>query len=89
MKSVGIQYMEAVRNLKARGEKFLRNIHVVFVPDEEIGGHHGMQEFLKTPEFRALNVGFALDEGLANEGSAFKVRGYPRLSCVDFVLPCS
>ena len=32
--------------------------------DEEIGGHKGMEIFIKTPEFKNLNVGFALDEGL-------------------------
>lgn len=73
MKCVGMQYMEAVRNLKAEGHKFLRTIHVVFVPDEEVGGDSGMRVFLQTPEFKALNVGFVLDEGLANEGNAFKV----------------
>lgn len=31
--------------------------------DEEIGGHKGMELFVKRPEFKALNVGFALDEG--------------------------
>lgn len=31
--------------------------------DEEVGGHKGMEVFVQRPEFRALNVGFALDEG--------------------------
>lgn len=31
--------------------------------DEEVGGHKGMEMFVQRPEFRALNVGFALDEG--------------------------
>lgn len=35
----------------------------LFHADEEIGGHKGMELFVKTPEFAALNVGFALDEG--------------------------
>lgn len=34
--------------------------------DEEIGGALGMAHFVKTNEFRALNIGFALDEGLAS-----------------------
>lgn len=32
-----------------------------------------MEIFLKSPEFKQLNAGFALDEGLANEQDAFKV----------------
>lgn len=31
--------------------------------DEEVGGHQGMELFVKRPEFQALRAGFALDEG--------------------------
>jgi len=65
MKCVGIQHIEAVRRLKSEGKRFKRTIHLTFVPDEEIGGFDGMQKFVKTPEFKAMNVGFSLDEGLA------------------------
>uniref|UniRef100_A0A1W7RJG1 N-acyl-aliphatic-L-amino acid amidohydrolase n=1 Tax=Agkistrodon contortrix contortrix TaxID=8713 RepID=A0A1W7RJG1_AGKCO len=73
MKCVSIQYLEAIRRLKAEGRHFSRTIHMSFVPDEEIGGHKGMELFVKTPEFAALNVGFALDEGLANPTDTFTV----------------
>lgn len=73
MKCVGIQYLEAVRRLKAEGHRFPRTIHITFVPDEEIGGHKGMELFVKRPEFRALKAGFALDEGLASPTDAFTV----------------
>uniref|UniRef100_A0A3P8Y060 N-acyl-aliphatic-L-amino acid amidohydrolase n=1 Tax=Esox lucius TaxID=8010 RepID=A0A3P8Y060_ESOLU len=73
MKSVTIQYIEAVRRLKAEGKKLMRTIHLMFVPDEEVGGHKGMETFVKLPEFQELNIGFALDEGLANPGEAFTV----------------
>ncbi|NXJ32114.1 ACY1 protein, partial [Ciconia maguari] len=63
MKCVSIQYLEAIRRLKAEGKCFARTIHLTFVPDEEMGGHKGMEMFVQRPEFRALNVGFALDEG--------------------------
>ncbi|KAJ0183475.1 hypothetical protein K1T71_001451 [Dendrolimus kikuchii] len=65
MKSVAIQYLEAVRNLKNQGVRPRRTIHLSFVPDEEIGGRTGMAEFVKTQAFKDLNVGFALDEGIA------------------------
>lgn len=39
--------------------------------DEEIGGHDGMKKFVHTPDFKALNVGFALDEGMANPNEEF------------------
>ncbi|XP_069331890.1 aminoacylase-1 [Eulemur rufifrons] len=73
MKCVGIQYLEAVRRLKVEGHSFPRTIHMTFVPDEEIGGHRGMELFVERPEFRALRAGFALDEGLANPTDAFTV----------------
>ena len=68
MKCVGIQHLEAVSRLKESGFVPKRTIHLSFVPDEEIGGRDGMEAFSKTSHFSALNVGFALDEGLANPG---------------------
>ncbi|KAM6160784.1 aminoacylase-1-like [Erethizon dorsatum] len=73
MKSVSIQYLEAVRRLKDEGQRFPRTIHMTFVPDEENGGFQGMQLFVQRPEFQSLRVGFALDEGLANPTDAFTV----------------
>ncbi|NWW95128.1 ACY1 protein, partial [Rhynochetos jubatus] len=73
MKCVSIQYLEAIRRLKAEGKCFSRTIHLTFVPDEEVGGHKGMEMFVQRPEFRALNVGFALDEGLASPSDTFSV----------------
>ena len=66
MKSVSVQYLEALRVLKSKKLTFERTIHVTFVPDEVIENTDGMQAFIDTPEFQALNVGLALDEGLAN-----------------------
>uniref|UniRef100_A0A8C4TMB0 N-acyl-L-amino-acid amidohydrolase n=1 Tax=Falco tinnunculus TaxID=100819 RepID=A0A8C4TMB0_FALTI len=71
MKCVSIQYLEAIRRLKAEGKCFARTIHLTFVPDEEVGGHKGMEMFVQRPEFRALNVGFALDEGLASPSDTY------------------
>uniref|UniRef100_A0A286ZX40 N-acyl-aliphatic-L-amino acid amidohydrolase n=1 Tax=Sus scrofa TaxID=9823 RepID=A0A286ZX40_PIG len=73
MKCVSIQYLEAVRRLKVEGHHFPRTIHMTFVPDEEVGGHQGMELFVKRPEFQALRAGFALDEGLASPTDAFTV----------------
>ncbi|XP_018606700.2 aminoacylase-1-like isoform X3 [Scleropages formosus] len=73
MKCVTIQYIEAVRRLRARGTTLPRTVHFLFVPDEEVGGHAGMEMFVKHPEFTKLNIGFALDEGLANPGESYTV----------------
>lgn len=73
MKCVGIQYLEAIRRLKLNGQRCQRTIHVSFVPDEENGGFLGMMDFVHTADFRALNVGFALDEGGTNEHEKFNL----------------
>lgn len=72
MKSVVVQYLEALRTLKPEWEPE-RTIHVSFLPDEEVGGIDGASKFVASNEFKQLNVGLALDEGLANPGNAFHV----------------
>lgn len=72
-KSLGMQYLEAIRNLKAQGFKPARSIHVSFVPDEEIGGKDGMGAFVTSREFQALNVGIAMDEGLASSEDSYNI----------------
>ncbi|ETP33608.1 hypothetical protein, variant 2 [Phytophthora nicotianae P10297] len=74
MKSVGVQYVEAVSRLKAEGFIPGRNIHLLFVPDEEIGGVDGMEAFLASEQYKSIQpVAFAFDEGLANPNDAFTV----------------
>ena len=67
MKCVGIQHLEVLRRFKKNNFKPKRNIFVSFVSYEELGGLLGMGELCKSDEFKALNVGLALDEGLARE----------------------
>lgn len=73
MKSVGMQYLAAIRSLKRDGVRLKRNIHVVYTPDEEIGGFTGMAQFVHTNDFKALNVGFCLDEGMASPTDVFPI----------------
>lgn len=73
MKSVGLQYLEAIRRLKAKGFVPDRTIHISFVPDEEIGGHDGAEAFVRSEKFEGLNVGVVLDEGLASESEEYRV----------------
>ncbi|KAG3106506.1 Aminoacylase-1 [Phytophthora idaei] len=74
MKSVGVQYVEAFSRLKGEGFIPSRNIHLLFVPDEEIGGVDGMEAFLASEQYKSIQpVAFALDEGLANPNDAFTV----------------
>ncbi|XP_041971985.1 aminoacylase-1-like [Aricia agestis] len=65
-KSVAIQYIEAIRRLIENGVTVRRTLHVTVMPDEEVGGDRGMRAFIKTDEFKSLNVGFVMDEGLAS-----------------------
>lgn len=63
-KSVAMWYLAAIRALKRSSVKQLkRTVHIGYMPDEENHGAHGMAKFSKSLEFRALNIGFVLDEG--------------------------
>jgi len=73
MKSVGMQYLEAIRSLVSSNFQPLRSVHVSFVPDEELGGVDGMGKFVDSPEYSKLNVGVNLDEGLACEEGFYRV----------------
>ena len=64
MKCVGAQYLCALKRLSET--PLQRTVHTVWVPDEEIGGEDGMKKFVHSPEFRALNLGVMMDEGLAH-----------------------
>jgi aminoacylase len=66
MKCVSIQHIEAVATLKKHHLQPLRTIHLSLVPDEEIGGVDGVAKWVESEHFKSLNIGFALDEGLAN-----------------------
>ncbi|PRQ25218.1 putative N-acyl-aliphatic-L-amino acid amidohydrolase [Rosa chinensis] len=72
MKCVGLQYLEAIRRLKASGFKPTRTVYLSFVPDEEIGGHDGAEKFAESDVFKALNVGIVLDEGLASPSEHYR-----------------
>ena len=73
MKCVCVQYLLAIARLKKNNQTPLRNIHLLYVPDEEIGGQDGMQKFLESKEWTSLDIGVALDEGLANPDNAYSV----------------
>ncbi|KAL6861224.1 hypothetical protein ACP4OV_016924 [Aristida adscensionis] len=72
-KCLPVQYLEAIRGLRAAGFAPARTLHISLVPDEEIGGADGFEKFAQSEEFRALNVGFMLDEGQASTTDEFRV----------------
>jgi aminoacylase len=81
MKCVTIQYIEALHRLKQSGKTFARTIYIAAVPDEEIGGHDGVAKWVQTPQFKALNIGFALDEGLASPDASMTLFKGERAPC--------
>ncbi|AES60014.1 putative N-acyl-aliphatic-L-amino acid amidohydrolase [Medicago truncatula] len=72
MKCVGMQYLEAVRNLKGWDFQPKRTVYLVFAPDEEVGGHDGAEKFSLSKVFQELNVGVVLDEGLASPDEHYR-----------------
>uniref|UniRef100_A0A5S6R179 N-acyl-aliphatic-L-amino acid amidohydrolase n=1 Tax=Trichuris muris TaxID=70415 RepID=A0A5S6R179_TRIMR len=73
MKSIGLQYLEAMNRLKRMNISMKRSVHICFVPDEEVGSTEGMGRFVETEEFRLLNVGLCLDEGVASEDDIYRI----------------
>lgn len=52
----------------------LISFKMTFVPaDEEVGGRRGMGAFLKSPEFKSMNISLALDEGAATPTDEFPI----------------
>ena len=87
MKCIGIQHFEAVKRLKIQGKRMNRTVHITFVPDEEIDGVHGMLGFVKTEEFKSLNVGFSMDEGMASPDDEVPLY-YGERSCFWIKVTC-
>lgn len=73
MKCLPVQYLEAIRRLKQAGKTFKRTIHLGFTPEEELGSYDGMAKFVLRPEWKKLNVGHCLDEGLASPSDKFRI----------------
>ena len=73
MKCVGMQYLGALRYFMQNNISFKRTIHVLFVAEEELAGADGMKAFIETDAFRALDIAFALDEGIASENDVFNI----------------
>ncbi|XP_068156920.1 aminoacylase-1-like [Drosophila tropicalis] len=85
MKCVGMQYLAAIRALKRNGVRLKRTIHISFVADEETGGQLGMAPFVDSADFRNLNIGFSLDEGMASPTAEIPVYYAERTGrCVTF-----
>ncbi|KAL2520336.1 Peptidase M20/M25/M40 family protein [Forsythia ovata] len=72
-KCIGMQYLEAIKELEINFHYSpTRTVHISYVPEEEVGGFDGMAKFVKSEEFKKLNVGFVLDEGQALTTDEFR-----------------
>lgn len=80
-KQIGIQYLAAIDALKRQEVRLKRTVHIVFVPDEEVGSALGMAAFVRSDDFKSLNIGFALDEGRTSEDESFLVFYTQRTIC--------
>ncbi|KAL2622941.1 hypothetical protein R1flu_003146 [Riccia fluitans] len=73
MKSVGMMYLEAARNLIDAGFLPLRSVHFSYVPDEEVGGVDGAESFVNSPDFDDLNVAVVVDEGMPSPNAKYRI----------------
>lgn len=70
MKGIAATHYFALKALKDAGVCLQRTVHLIAVPEEEVGGFKGTKQFLATELFKNLNVGFVIDEGHASGDSA-------------------
>lgn len=68
-KTLGVIHYGVLQKIKRLGVFLERTVHMVIVPDEEVGGFKGTKEFLKHPLFYDLNIGYMLDEGMPSGNS--------------------
>lgn len=70
MKGVGVAQYAALRRFVKTHRTFRRTIVLLLVPDEEIGGFTGAGQLINTKEFKALNIGYVIDEGYSSGDSS-------------------
>lgn len=68
-KGLGVAQYGALQRLKHAAITPQRNIYMVMVPDEEIGGFQGTKQFVQHQVFKQLHIGYVLDEGLPSGSS--------------------
>jgi aminoacylase len=73
MKSVSIQYIEAVKALKSKNYTPKRTVYLLLVPDEEVGGNRGIKPLLTSDVLKRMNPGVVMDEGLASPDGKYSV----------------
>jgi acetylornithine deacetylase/succinyl-diaminopimelate desuccinylase-like protein len=73
VKSLTIAQLFSLIDLKRRGAKLKRDVIFLAVPDEELGGVHGMKALLEKHPELFENAGFAINEGGVNETAVDRV----------------
>ncbi len=73
IKSLTIAHLFALLDLHRRGVPLKRDVVFLAVPDEELGGLKGTKELLETRPELFEGVGYALNEGGANETAVDRV----------------
>jgi len=72
-KSLTVAEMLSMVELKRRGVKLRRDLVLLAVPDEELGGLQGAKKLLENHPELFTNVGFVLNEGGSNETALDRV----------------
>ncbi len=73
IKSLTIAHLFAMIDLKRRGAKLTRDVVFLATPDEELGGWNGTKQLLEKHPELFEGVGYALNEGGANETAVDRV----------------
>ncbi|OGB98058.1 hypothetical protein A3F06_02530 [candidate division TM6 bacterium RIFCSPHIGHO2_12_FULL_36_22] len=67
MKGIGVVQYHALKALKDAGLRPRRTVHLLAVPEEEVGGFKGTKLLVQTEAFKKLNIGTVIDEGVASD----------------------
>jgi len=73
IKSLTIAHLFAMLDLKRRGVQLRRDVVFLAVPDEELGGLKGAKQLIDTRPELFEGVGYAMNEGGANETAVDRV----------------
>ncbi|XP_013136843.1 PREDICTED: aminoacylase-1A-like [Papilio polytes] len=81
MKSIAIQYYEAMNRIQ-QNTTLLRDVYMIITPDKISGSLNGIALFAKTEEFKAINVGVALDVGIPTPTSEIQIVNQDKTQCI-------
>ena len=75
IKGLGAVHYFALKQIKESNISLRRTVHLIMMPDEEVGGNLGAKQFVEMDYLKKLNIGFIIDEaGGSGEEKTLKIK---------------